>query len=62
MRYAPDTKPRNEVRRQCQGRSEPKMVCNTPQYQEESTHQIWDSYLKYFWRYAPDTISLETLS
>ena len=30
--------------------------------QEESTHQIWDSYIKKYRRYAPDTIILETRS
>ena len=36
------------------------MVCTTPPFQEESTHQIWDSYLKKYRQYAPDTIILET--
>ena len=30
------------------------MVCDTPQSQDASTHQIWNSYLKEYRRYAPD--------
>ena len=32
-----------------------KMVCETPPSQDASTHQIWDSYLKEYRKYAPDT-------
>ena len=41
-----------------------KMVFDTPPSQDESTHPIaiWDSYLKKYRRYAPDTIFLETRS
>ena len=35
--------------------SYPKMVCDTPSSQDASTHQIWNSYLKEYRRYAPDT-------
>ena len=38
------------------------MVFTTPPFQEESTHQIWISYLKEYRQYAPDTIILETRS
>ena len=31
------------------------MVCGTPSSQDASTHQIWNSYLKEYRRYAPDT-------
>ena len=31
------------------------MVRHTPPSQDASTHQIWNSYLKQYWRYAPDT-------
>ena len=40
-----------------------KMVCDTPQSQDEFTHQIWNSYLKEYRRYAPDSmLLLETRS
>ena len=45
-----------------QGHSDPKMVCGTPSSQDASRHQIWDSYLKEYKRYAPDTIILKTRS
>ena len=32
----------------------PKMVCDTPSSQDAFTHQIWNSYLKEYVRYAPD--------
>ena len=39
------------------------MVCNTPSSQDEFTHQIWNSYLKEYRRYAPDSMQiLETRS
>ena len=38
------------------------MVCDTSSSQDASTHQIWDSYLKLYKRYAPDTIILKTRS
>ena len=31
------------------------MVRDTPPFQDVSTHQIWNSYLKEYRRYAPDT-------
>ena len=31
------------------------MVCDTPSPQDASTHQIWNSYLKEYRRYGPDT-------
>ena len=37
-----------------QGHSDPKMVWDTPPSQDASTHQIWNSYLKEYRRYAPD--------
>ena len=46
---------KNEVRGQGQGHSDPKMVRDTPPSQDASTHQIWNSYLKEYRRYAPDT-------
>ena len=40
-----------------------KMVCTTLPSQEESTPQIWDSYIKQYRRYAPDSMQfLETRS
>ena len=44
----------NQVRGQCQGRSDHKMVRDTP-----PSHQIWDSYLNQNRRYALDIIILE---
>ena len=38
-----------------QGHSDPKTVCDTPPSQDASTHQIWNSYLKGYRRYALDT-------
>ena len=38
------------------------MVHDTPLSQDASTHQIWNSYLKEYKRYAPDTIILKTRS
>ena len=38
------------------------IIWDTPPYQGASTHQIWDSYLKYNKGYAPDTIILKTRS
>ena len=40
---------------QCQGHSDPKMVRDTPLSQDVSTHQIWNSYIKEYRRYALDT-------
>ena len=64
-RYAPDTKAgrtdghcdyyKNLVRGQGQGHSDPKIVRYSPPSQNASTHQIWNSYLKEYRRYAPDT-------
>ena len=45
-----------------QGHSDQKMVNGTPLTQDASTHQIWNSYLKEYERYAPDTIILITMS
>ena len=38
------------------------MIRDTLSSQDASTHQIWDSYLKQYKRYAPDTIILKTRS
>ena len=39
------------------------MVCDTPSSQDAFTHQIWNSYLKEYRRYAPDSMQfLETRS
>ena len=38
------------------------MVCETPQPKDALTHQIWNSYLIYYWRYGPDKIILEMRS
>ena len=39
------------------------MVCVTPPFQDAFTHQIWNSYLKEYRRYAPDSKQfLETRS
>ena len=38
-----------------QGHSDPKMKRDTLQSQDAPTHQIWNSYLKEYRRYAPDT-------
>ena len=47
-------------RTQARGQGDQKTVCDTPQPQGVSfTHQIWDSYLKLYRRYALDTIFLE---
>ena len=32
-----------------------KMICDTPSSQDAFTHQIWNSYLKEYRRYGPDT-------
>ena len=32
------------------------MVCDTPSSQKAFTHQIWNSYLKEYRRYAPDSM------
>ena len=45
-----------------QGHSDPKMVNNTLPSQSASTHPIWNSYLKEYKRYAPDTIILKIRS
>ena len=31
-------------------------MCDTPSFQDVFRHQIWNSYLKEYRRYAPDTI------
>ena len=39
------------------------MVCDTPPFQDVFTHKIWNSYLKEYRRYAPDSMQfLETRS
>ena len=38
------------------------MVCDTLPSKVASTHQIWDSYLFLYKRYAPDTVFLKTRS
>ena len=38
------------------------MVHDTTPSQDASTHQIWNSYLKNYKRYAPDTIIIKTRS
>ena len=41
--------------------SDPKIVCDTPSSQDACTHQIWNSNLKEYMRYAPDSMQfLET--
>ena len=38
-------------------------MCDTPPSQDTFTHQIWNSYLKEYRRYAPDSMQfLETKS
>ena len=60
MRYARDMIILKMVRGQ--GHSDPKMVRDTKSSQDASTRQIWDSYLKEYKRYVPDTIILKTRS
>ena len=43
-----------------QGHSDPKMVCDTPPYQDAYTYQIWNPFLKEYKRYARNTIILKT--
>ena len=38
------------------------MASDTPPSQDAYTHQIWDSYLKEYKRYAQNTIILKTRS
>ena len=38
------------------------MGCETPPSKVAPTHQIWDSYLSQYKRYAPDIIFLKTRS
>ena len=47
---------------QDQGHSHQKMKSDTSSSQGASTHQIWNSYLKEYKRYAPDTIIRKTKS
>ena len=35
------------------------MVCYTPSSQDAFTHQIWNSYLKEYRRYAPDAMQFQ---
>ena len=62
MRYARDTIIlKNQVRGQ--SHSVPKIVCDTLSSQDVFTHQSWNSYLKEYRRYAPDSRQfLETRS
>ena len=41
---------------QGQGHSDPKMVHDTPSSKDAFTHQIWNSYLKEYRRYTPDSM------
>ena len=34
----------------------PKIVCDTPPFQDTFTHKIWNSYLKEYRRYTPDSM------
>ena len=45
-----------------QGYSDSKMAQDTPASQDASSHQIRDSYLKCYKRYAPDIIVLQARS
>ena len=45
-----------------QGHSDWKMVSDTPPSQNAYSHQIWNSYLKEYKRYDPNTIILKTRS
>ena len=45
-----------------QGHSDLKMVCDTLSSHDAFTHQIWNSYLLEYERYAPYTIILKTRS
>ena len=39
------------------------MVCESPPFQDAFTHEIWNSFLKEYRRYAPDSMQfLETRS
>ena len=40
----------------------PKIICETPPSQDAYTHQIWNSNLKEYKRYAPNTKILKTRS
>ena len=42
--------------------SGPKIICETPPSHDAYTHQIWNSYLKEYKRYAPNTKILKTRS
>ena len=46
--------------RSSQGHSDPKMVHDTTPSQDASVQQIWDSYLKEYRRYVPDTNGTDT--
>ena len=39
--------------------SDPKMVCDTPTSQDAFTYQIWNSYLKEYRIYAPDSMQFQ---
>ena len=55
MRYARDTIIL-KTRVRGQGHSDPKMVCDTLSFQGVFTYQSWNSYLKEYRRYAPDSM------
>ena len=47
---------RNWVRGQ--GHSDPNIVYDTSPSEDAATHPIWDSYLKEYRRYAPDSMQI----
>ena len=49
-------------RTEAKGHSDPETKCDPQWHQDVSTHQIWDSYLEYYKRYALNTIILELRS
>ena len=50
---------KDEVRGQGHSQNDQEMVCDTRRSHDASAHQIYDSYLKEYRRYAPDTIILK---
>ena len=61
-RYAPKLMPILETRSEVKYTLTPRMIFDIPSSQDASTQQIWDSSLKLYKRYAPDTIILKTRS
>ena len=57
--YAPKDNFFSRIEARGQGHRDPMTVCDTQRPQGVSSHQIWDPYLKQYWRYASDTIFLE---